>query len=358
MWVSEYHCVQDDTAGSAIPRADAYPFVVLIALIALIVFIAVADAHFHDPAISHAITDANASPHPDAPPPPPPPPTPSPPPTQYDEQIAASPNDPALRVARGQAYLDMEAYAEASAEFDAALALDGGLAEAYLGRGIAAFYRKAWQAAQSDFEQAQTLAPDLADAYAWQGYLWIHRRVYASAVEALQQAVALDPEDPLKQTWLGDALLGNGDAAAAQSAYSAALTHGPSVEAYVGRAMAEAQLGDLEAAQVNLSHAMSTEPFHPLFLNGRAWFLVHYQPERLYEATRLAQQATEQARNDLEKAYCLYTLGWIQAQQGNRQAAIATLEQAARLATVEGEVVYTEITALLAELSPTSTATP
>ena len=52
----------------------------------------------------------------------------------------------------------------------------------------------------------------------------------------------------------------------------------------------------------------------------------------------------------MERARYTHTLGWIYYQQGYLEQAITTLEEAAALATVEGEVVYNEILEHLEEI--------
>ncbi len=280
----------------------------------------------------------------------PPPPTPSAPATSYDDPLTDDPQNAALRIERGWAYLDLEAWSPAIQDFDVAITTantDTLQAEAYLGQGVARFHTREWTAALQDFDQALALNPDLADAHAWRGHLLAERREYAPAVESLSQAVALDAEDPTKHIRLAHALLGSGDPAQAAREYSAALDLTASVEAYIGRALAYAELGDDDAVQTNLSHAMSTAPFDPVGLNGRALILAQYQPDRLFEAEQLVRQAIDKAQTDLERAGYLYTLGMIQYQRGWYDDAIATLETAADLATVEGTVVYREILDLL-----------
>ena len=278
--------------------------------------------------------------------------------TSYDLQIADEPENPSLRLQRGYAYVEIGAYADAIGDFDLAISGATGmtetLVEAYLGRGKARFYVKEWSAALEDLGQALTLDPDLADAHAWRGHLLSERGEYELGIEALRQAITLDEADPAKHIWLAQALLRSASPGAAKAAYSAALSlESHSVEAYVGRAIAEAELGDFDAAQVNLSHAMSTAPFSPVFLNGRAWFYARYQQDHLYEARQLAQQAIAGAEDDLEKARYTHTLGWIYYQQGHLEQAIATLEEAATLATVEGEVIYSKILEHLEEVKAT-----
>ncbi len=285
-------------------------------------------------------------------------PTPSAPQTSFDAQIADEPENPSLRLQRAYAYIEMGVYTDAIGDFNLAISAASGvtetLAEAYTGRGQARFYLKEWNAALEDLDQAVALTPDLVDAHAWRGHLLTEQGEYELGIEALRQAVTLDETDPVKYIWLGQALLGGQRYNEAKEAFSASLSlHAFSVEAYVGRAMAEDALGDPDAVQVNLGHAMSTDPFHPAALNARAWFLAQYEPDRLFEAAQLAQQAVDGAKDDLEKARYMYTLAQVYEQQRHHDQAIATLDEAVVLATIEGNVIYSEISEYLEELKAT-----
>jgi tetratricopeptide (TPR) repeat protein len=99
----------------------------------------------------------------------------------------------------------------------------------------------------------------------------------------------------------------------------------------------------LSAAQADLTVALDVAPYDPVALNGQAWFNIWYLEEHSSDAERLAERAIAAARSDLEKARYLHTLGWVYRHQGRYEEAIATLEEAARLATVEGQVVYEAI---------------
>lgn len=285
-------------------------------------------------------------------------PTPSAPQTSYDTQIAEEPENSSLRLQRGHAYIEIGTYTDAIRDFDLVIAASAGmtetLAEAYAGRGQARFHTKEWSAALEDLDQAVTLNPDLANAHAWRGHLLAEWGQYELGIAALRRAVTLDEEDPVKYIWLADALLRSQSPGEARTAYSAALSlESHSVEAYIGRAMAEAALGDLDAVEIDLGHAVGTDPFDPVALNGRAWFYAQYQQDHLFEAAQLAEQAIAGARDDLEKARYMLTLGQVYQQHGYHDRAITTLEEAVVLATVEGEVVYDEITEYLEEIKVT-----
>ncbi len=278
-------------------------------------------------------------------------PTPVAPQTRYDLQVMGDPQNPTLRLQRGYAYIALGAYTCALEDFDAAIGLDASLAEAYLGRGEIYYHVREWSAAAEDFERAQALNPDLADAHAWRGYLFSEWREYGPALEPLRQAVLLDEADPWKHLLLADALLHSGSPVEASAEYTAVLTlNVRSVEAYVGRAMALAEQGNLDGAQADLNSALDIAPYNPLALNGQAWFYVWYRHDNLVEAEQLAQRAIAGAEDDLERACYLHTLGWVYYEQGRYEEAAATLEEAAGLATVEGEVPYREILEHLEEV--------
>jgi tetratricopeptide (TPR) repeat protein len=306
------------------------------------------------PASLAAAQTAEPTPSPTATVSPTPMPTPTPvppaPQTRYDLQVAHEPENPTLRLQRGHAYIALDAPTYAIEDFRAAIEMDDTLAEAYAGRGEALFHLKEWTAAAEDFEVALALNPDLADAHAWRGYLLSAHGRHGPAIEALRQAVDLDKGDPWKHILLAQAVLRSGNTGEAKIEYTAALAlENRSTEAYVGRAMAYAEGGDLEAAQADIDSARDIAPHDPVVLNGQAWLYAWYRNDRLVDAEQLGQRAVAGAEDDLEKARHLHTLGWIYYQQERYNEAVTTLEEAAALATVEGEVVYGEIVEHLEE---------
>jgi tetratricopeptide (TPR) repeat protein len=271
-------------------------------------------------------------------------PTPIAPQTRYDLQVAREPESPTLRLQRGYAYITLGAYIYAIEDFNVAIERDAKMAEAYVGRGEARIHLKEWTAAMEDFDQALALNPDQADAHAWRGYLLSERGEHDPALEALRRAAVLDGGDPWKHVLLAQALLRSGNASEAEAEYTVVLLLDPrAVEAYVGRAMARAEQGDFDAAQGDLYSALDIEPYDPMALNGQAWYYAWYRHSYLAEAEGFARRAIEGTEGDLDKARYLHTLGWIYYEWGRYDDAAAVLEEAAGLATVEGEVVYKEI---------------
>jgi tetratricopeptide (TPR) repeat protein len=277
--------------------------------------------------------------------------TPTPPPTlvsaapqtRYDLQVMGDPNNAELRLQRGYAYIELDAHAYAIEDFSTALELDDTLTKAYLGRGEARFYLKEWNTSLEDFDQALAQNPELSDVLVWRGRLLSLLGRHEPAIEALRQAIALE-DTSANHLMLADALLRSESFEEAKLAYTTVLsTEARSVEAYVGRAMTWAEEDNLNQALADLNSAKGISPHDPVVLNGRAWFHVWYEHRNLDEAEGLAQQAVSKAKQDLERAVYLHTLGWIYYEQERYEEAVNTLREAAALATVEGDVIYSDI---------------
>jgi len=271
-------------------------------------------------------------------------PTPAAPQTRYDLDVQADPEDPQLRIDRGYAYIEREAYEYALADFDTAIELDPTLPNAYLGRGEGQFYLREWTAARDSFEEAVALDPELAAAHAWLGHLLSLRTEHEQAIEHLEEAVALDENEPAYHVWLADALLRADQPAEAETRYSTALgLESQSVEAYVGRALALAEQTVYESALQDLEAALDIAPYDPTALNGKAWFNARYLATDFGEARELAQRALTNAETELDQAKARRTLGWIAYQEGDVDAAQEQLQEAIELATIDGVLVYPEM---------------
>ena len=290
-----------------------------------------------------AAVGTTATPTPTSTPTPSPTPTPTPvaPQTRFDLRVARSPNDAALRVERGYAYLELDAYQYALMDFNEAIVLDSTLADAYLGRGLVRFQRKEWDAALADYNAALERNAELIGAHVAKGALLSLRGAHEEALDAFQAAVELAPNDPQVVTRLGDVEWRAGLLERAEVSYTAAISLEPEyVPAYVGRAMVLAEREDVAAAQTDLDTAERIAPLEPMVLNARAWLYAWYLEESFAEAERLAQRALARAEGFLDRAAYLDTLGWTYYQQGRYDEAIQTLEEAVDLVTIEGQVIY------------------
>ncbi len=90
--------------------------------------------------------------------------------------------------------------AKAVADFDAALAMDGGLAEAYLNRGNSRFLASDYASALDDYEKALRLGVSKPWA-AWYNIGLVHdaRKESEKARDAYEKALALKPDFSLAQ---------------------------------------------------------------------------------------------------------------------------------------------------------------
>jgi tetratricopeptide (TPR) repeat protein len=268
--------------------------------------------------------------------------------TRFDLQIDRDPENAGLRLQRGAAYLDLGVPNLALADFETAIRIDPTLAEAYLSRGQALFVLKQWQRALADFEQAATLDPMLAEALAWRGYVLLERGEYTLALEAFQRAGALSDANPRLHTLTGDALGRGGRAEDALFEYELALVSDERyLPALVGRAMARAELGEIDQAYDDLARALDLVPHDPLALNGLAWLYAWYRGDHLADAELLAKRALAGASDDLAQARCLHTLGWTYYRLERYEEARVALGEAASLATIDGEIVVAGLAAHL-----------
>ena len=172
-------------------------------------------------------------------------PTPLAPQTRYDLKVASDPEDAELRIERGYAYIELGAYDHAIGDFDVAIRLDDTLATAYSGRGEAYFHLKEWTKSVEDLEMGLSMDPGLAQACALHGHLLSEWGQYGPALTALRRAVELDNEDPRTRIWLAQTLLHSGNPEQAETEYTMAISlEAHPVEAYAGRAMVLAELGE------------------------------------------------------------------------------------------------------------------
>jgi serine/threonine-protein kinase len=132
----------------------------------------------------------------------------------FEQAIALSPDDPALRAALADAHLllgiygcvaPIEAMPRAAASAEHALALDPRSAEAHTALGcVRALYDWNWRAAEAHFRLAGELRPDYAIAHQWRAmHLLVPLSRFDEAARALASARELDPLSPALLTSIG-----------------------------------------------------------------------------------------------------------------------------------------------------------
>lgn len=93
---------------------------------------------------------------------------------------------------------------EAVAAFDQAIAVDGALANAWLGRGLCRYRQGQAEEGRRDLQTAAALEPNRSDLRSYLGKAWSESRDVVRAEKELQLARKLDPQDPTP--WLYSAL--------------------------------------------------------------------------------------------------------------------------------------------------------
>lgn len=122
-----------------------------------------------------------------------------------DEGLRHSPRHAAGVALKGFLFLAQDRTDEAIQIFDQAIALDGGLGSAWLGRGLARIRRGDGDGGRGDLMVAAVLEPQRAVLRSYLGKAFIHTRDDKRAEKELGLAQKLDPNDPT--AWLYSALL-------------------------------------------------------------------------------------------------------------------------------------------------------
>jgi len=271
--------------------------------------------------------------------------TPTPPPpvaTEYDAQIAANPNDIELYLRRGREYLSLGAYQAALEDFQKAKAIDQERADVYVGLGWARYYMARWDAAEASFDTAVAFNQDLPDAHFGLGKLFYYQARYEEAASEFDWAAEIDREDAEAEAWLAISAARLDDPTEAMGAATRALSITEELPiVYVARSWAHRAQDppDLESAHGDLIYARNLAPndFHTL--KALASFYLTHRPERLVEAEQLAVYARNWAKNPIQEAVALHTLGRIYLEQNRMDDARQVLTEAADLVTTDGDVV-------------------
>lgn len=96
-------------------------------------------------------------------------------------------------------------YGDARQQFDDAIALDGGLGNAWFGRGLVRIHLGEAEGGRADLQVAATLEPLRAVFRSYLGKAFSHAGDHRHAAKELDRAKTLDPNDPT--VWLYEALL-------------------------------------------------------------------------------------------------------------------------------------------------------
>ena len=122
-----------------------------------------------------------------------------------DKGLTLSPGNAQALALKGYLLASQNKVGEAAAHFEKAIATDGALANAWLGRGLCEIRQGKREAGRQDIQVAATLEPNRSDLRSYLGKAWVetHRRTHAD--KELRLAQRLDPQDPTP--WLYSALV-------------------------------------------------------------------------------------------------------------------------------------------------------
>lgn len=263
--------------------------------------------------------------------------------TQYDNEIAADPDNVELRLKRGTEYLNLHAFDAALTDFEHAMEQDEKRAETYIGIGHANTQLLRLNEAENAYLTAVALDESLPEPRFGLGRLYYLQGRYEAAARSFDIAAEIDPTYAEAEAWLAIASARLKDLPEAQGAATRAysLTQDSAI-IFIARAWAALATAppDIDAAQSDLLYAQNLDRFDFEVLTSLAQFYTEYRPERLAEAEQLALSAVGQwATSPLERARGLHTLGRVYLALERKQDAFDALSQAADLATLDGDIV-------------------
>lgn len=290
----------------------------------------------------------------------------------YRRAIELRPNYAAAHTALGIVFYDRGDFDQAERFYRRAIELDPSEAAPYHNLGnLCREARGDLDAAERWFRQATELSPDDGQPLGGLALVAAQRGNRSEAERLLRRAIELDPDSSALHNNLGEILRQRGRQDEAEPLYRRALELDPDnpapygnlgiiqaerkqfveaektfrallersrgnarLPAVVNLAMVCGEQGKLDEAEGLYRQALELAPGHPHVANGLAAFLADHE-RKLDEALALAKSAVQAQRDNPE---FLDTLGWVQAQRGDLEAAERTLQRALDLAGQEPPV--------------------
>jgi tetratricopeptide (TPR) repeat protein len=190
---------------------------------------------------------------------------------RFERAIPLAPDDASPQVGRGQALLELNREADAVGAFEAAIAIDPGLADVKRRvdvlrfRGVEQDIARARQATRSgrlddavaDYTRAIASSPDSAFLYRELGAVERQKGDQARALEHFRRAVTLDPTDAKSFVQIGEILEARGEFDAAEKSYADALAvePGEAVQEKIDAVRTRAELARMPEQYRAIEHA-------------------------------------------------------------------------------------------------------
>lgn len=201
----------------------------------------------------------------------------------YDRALELDPDHASALAMKAAALGSLGQVSEALPYVERAYELDPALPDVLFARGGLSIVSGAFDQAETMFTEWLDLEPETVGPWRGFAFLYLTQEKFEQALDALRRALALDPHDLSMRRWLGTSYLGIGDEARALEVFSALVEDGGSEADWLGKSVAERELGFSEAAIDSSRKALSMSAFR----SGAAWA----ELARAYGSTREHQNA-------------------------------------------------------------------
>jgi tetratricopeptide (TPR) repeat protein len=161
-------------------------------------------------------------------------------------------------------------YDQAILNFNRAVELEPGFAEAFRMRARAYIAQSNPDEAIRDFTRLAVLQPRDAQALAERGFAYIDKKDYANAIADADRALALDPKLAKAFNLRGIAHRSAGDPRKAVDDFTKALEYEPNLDNYFQRATSYQDLGEHRLAIADFTKAVAEDPQEPHIYFARA----------------------------------------------------------------------------------------
>jgi rhomboid protease GluP len=235
----------------------------------------------------------------------------------YGDAISRDPESPAPLARRCSALYYAAELERASADCDAAIALDANHAEAWHGRAEILWALGREDEALQAARRAAELSPEWAHVHLLAARLSIAKGDLPAGEREIASAASRWPREQEVATTRSDLLLRRGDLAAARAAADLAVSLDPGEPwGYTQRASVARAAGDLDGALADDDRALALDERSSSLHNGRAWTLLHLG--RLPDALAAVERALAL---DPLSPHALGTRCWIRASGGDLSGA-------------------------------------
>jgi len=239
--------------------------------------------------------------------------------------------------ALGNLYIRTERWDEARAHLTRAAELGLNTASLHASLGYISYKTKNWWGMASAYQQALTMEPDVRDFQTALMTALNETRQYAAGLALVEQMLQSEPNDPVLWVYRSYMALNANDRALALTSLETAMRLGnDSVANKQVAAALHMERGSLARA-VELLKSAPAEDLDFMFMDqALAW--LNYQNEWDYFRDLLAAADARRALLDnLQGSRLLTHVSSLQLHDGNRRAAIATLQQAVELDSSNAE---------------------